>query len=99
MSIVIDVLLGLGVAIVVFSAVGTLLVPEPFTRLHFLAPASTLGVPLIVVAVVLQQGTTRTSLKVGVVGALMLVGQPAVTSATGRALAAARGMAAPQETR
>jgi multicomponent Na+:H+ antiporter subunit G len=97
-NILIGVLVGAGIAMLVFSAVGVLVVRDPFTRLHFLTPASTLGVPLVCLGVILQEGHSRISLKVAIVAVLLLIGQPAVTASTGRAVAAERGLASPQET-
>ena len=85
-------ILGVGVALVVFSVLGMALLRDDFTRLHFLTPASTLGLPIVCLAVILDQGATRISLKVAVIAVLCLVSQPAVTAATGRALARHRGV-------
>jgi multicomponent Na+:H+ antiporter subunit G len=92
MHVVVIALLAAGVALVVLSALGVLLVTEPFVRLHFLAPASTLGGPLICLALMLDQGHTRTTAKIGVIAFLIVVVQPAVTAATGRAIAVSRGL-------
>lgn len=92
MDVAVAVLLAAGVLLTVVTAVGVLVVPDVFTRLHFLAPGATLGVPLICLAVVLHEGATRVSLKVAIIGALVLVAQPAVTIAAAHGLAAARGL-------
>jgi monovalent cation/proton antiporter MnhG/PhaG subunit len=86
------VLLAIGAALVLLSAVGLLLVDEPFVRLHFLSPSSTLGAPLVCLAVMLDQGHSRTTAKVGVIAFLIVMAQPAVTATTGRAIAVARGL-------
>jgi multicomponent Na+:H+ antiporter subunit G len=86
------VLISLAAALVVLSAVGLLLVGEPFVRLHFIAPAATIAAPLVCVAVMLDQGHTRTTAKVAVIAVLLVVTQPVVTTVTGRAIAVARGL-------
>ncbi|HET6818206.1 MAG TPA: monovalent cation/H(+) antiporter subunit G [Mycobacteriales bacterium] len=93
----IDVLLVLGTALVLLSSLGVLLAREPFDQLHFLAPASTLGAPLICIAVMLQLGLQRTTAKVAVIGIVLMLVQPAVTAATGRALAAGRGLVSAED--
>lgn len=90
-------LLSAGTALVVLSALGVLLVDEPFVRLHFLAPASTLGAPLLCLAVMLDQGHNRITVKVAVIAFLLVTVQPAITAATGRTLAAARGLVGVEE--
>jgi len=97
MSTVVTVLLVVGIALVVFSALGVLLVNGPFDRLHFLSPASTLGAPLICLAVMLDLGAQRTTAKVGAIAFVLLVAQPVITAATGRALASSRGLVSADE--
>ena len=92
MHVAVIALLAVGVALVVLSAIGVAVIGAAFTRLHLITPASTLGVPLICVAVMLDQGTARLSLKVGIIALLSLIGQPAVTAATARALARSDGI-------
>jgi multisubunit Na+/H+ antiporter MnhG subunit len=86
------VLLSVGAGIIVLCALGVLLVDDPFTQLHFLAPSSTLAVPLISVALMIDQGHNRVSVKIAVITVLLAVTQPAVTAATMRAMADARGL-------
>jgi multisubunit Na+/H+ antiporter MnhG subunit len=86
------VLLSLGAALVVLCALGLVLVGEPFVRLHFIAPAATIAAPLVCVAVMLDQGHTRTTAKVAFIAVVLVVTQPVVTTATGRAIAVARGL-------
>lgn len=86
------ILLSLGSGILLLCALGVLLIDDPFRQLHFLAPCSTLAVPLISVAVMIDQGHNRTTVKIAVIIALVATTQPAVTAATMRAMAAARGL-------
>lgn len=91
------VLLSLGTGILLLCALGVALVDEPFRQLHFLAPATTLAVPLISVALMIDQGHNRTSVKIAVIAVLVAVTQPAVTAATMRAVAVARGLVAAED--
>jgi multisubunit Na+/H+ antiporter MnhG subunit len=86
------VLLSVGAAILVLCALGVLLVDDPFTQLHFLAPSSTLAVPLLSLAVMIDQGHNRITVKIAVIAALVALTQPAVTAATMRAMADERGL-------
>jgi multicomponent Na+:H+ antiporter subunit G len=90
-------LLAAGIALVALSSLGMLLAREPFDRLHFLAPASTLGAPLVCLAVMLDLGAQRTTAKVAVIAVLVAVVQPAITAATGRATAAGRGLVSAED--
>lgn len=91
------VLLAVGCGILLMCALGVLLIDDPFRQLHFLAPGSTLAVPLISVAVMIDQGHNRTSVKIAVIAALLAVIQPAVTAATMRAMAVTRGLVGPED--
>ena len=80
------VLLWLGVAVCVASALGMLLLRDPADRLHLTAPLNTLGVPLVAVALALDTGWGRQAVKIVLIG-LLLVGTGAVlTAATGQAM-------------
>jgi multicomponent Na+:H+ antiporter subunit G len=93
------VLLSVGAGIFVLCGLGVLLVDDPFSKLHFLAPGTTLAIPLIGIAVMLDQGHNRISVKIAVITVLVAAVQPAVTAATMRAVAASRGMARPEDSR
>lgn len=79
------VLLWAGVACVLLSALALLRLRGTFPRLHALAPASCLGVPLIAVAVAVDQGAGRAAVKTLLIGALFAVGGTASTIAVGKA--------------
>jgi monovalent cation/proton antiporter MnhG/PhaG subunit len=79
------VLLWAGVACVLLSAVTLLRFPGTFARLHALAPASCLGVPLIATAVAVDQGAGRGAVKTLLIGLLFAVGGTASTIAVGKA--------------
>ncbi|MER7540912.1 monovalent cation/H(+) antiporter subunit G [Streptomyces sp. NPDC097704] len=83
--VVVLVLLWAGVAAMLLSAVAVLRLRGTLTRLHALAPASCLGMPLIAVAVAVDQGAGRAAAKTLFIGLLFAVGGTVTTIAVGRA--------------
>jgi multisubunit Na+/H+ antiporter MnhG subunit len=83
---------GLGVLAAAFGCVGAVLAREPLARLHFLAPVTTLGVPLFSVAAVIYFGFSLGSATIILIALVAAFGGPAVTIAVGRSLAAERGL-------
>ena len=81
----------LAVLVVAYAAGGAFLARTPLAGLHFLAPVTTLAVPLIAVAAVLSLGLSLGSASVAVTAAAVAVSGPALTAAVGRALAAEEG--------
>ncbi|PYC61039.1 hypothetical protein C7C46_33830, partial [Streptomyces tateyamensis] len=56
----------------------------PYLRLHALSPASSLGAPLISLALAVETGPGRGAAKLLVIGALLAVGGTVTTMAIGR---------------
>ncbi|MHB1838009.1 MAG: cation:proton antiporter [Solirubrobacteraceae bacterium] len=83
-QIIVDVLLWLGVALVLVSCLGVLVVRQVYDRLHFSAPA-VLGALLIAAAVVVQKSFSLVGDKAILVAIFLLVGSPLLTHVTGRA--------------
>ncbi|MFE0510691.1 cation:proton antiporter [Streptomyces sp. NPDC058964] len=83
------VLLWAGVACLVLSAVALLRLRETILRLHGLTPASCAGVPLIALAVAVDQGFGRAAIKTLLIGLLFAVGGTVTTIAIARASAQA----------
>lgn len=73
-----------GMAALLLSAVALLVLPGPYQRLHALAPATTLGLPLICLALAVDAGPGRAAVKLLVVAALVAASGPVVTIAIGR---------------
>ena len=88
------VLLTAGTATVLLSAVALVVLPKPFGRLHALSPATSLGVPLIALALAVQTGPGRAAVKLLAIGALIALGGPVTTMALGRATAQHEGAVA-----
>lgn len=79
-------LLVAGVAALLLSALALLVLPGPYTRLHALAPGTSLGVPLICLALAVDAGPGRAAVKLLVIGALLAAGGPVVSIAIGRTI-------------
>jgi len=77
------ILLGLGIVIMVLSAAGLLVVRNHHDRLHFVAPAATLGIPLIGIAVAADIGLAPPCAKVVLIIGLAAVTSPVVSAAMG----------------
>lgn len=87
------VLLAAGIAGVALGCVGLLVTRETLLRLHYLGPASSLGAPLIIAALVIEAGVSTLAIKLVLIGVL-LAGSGAVTvAAFGRATAQRQGLA------
>lgn len=79
------VLLGLGVLIELLCAVGVLVMRNPFARLHYLAPATTLGPLAIAAAVLISESEAQAKMKSVLVALVILATAPILTHATARA--------------
>ncbi|MFC0602473.1 cation:proton antiporter [Streptomyces palmae] len=82
---VVLVMLWAGTGCLLLSALAILRLRGTLMRLHALAPASVLGVPLIAVAVAVDQGGSRAAVKTLVIGLLFAAGSTVTTIAVGRA--------------
>jgi multicomponent Na+:H+ antiporter subunit G len=80
-----DVLLGLGVLVTLISCVGVLAMPNVFDRLHYTAPATTIGAFAIALSIVVEEGWSAASVKALIVFLLLLVTNPVLSHATARA--------------
>lgn len=86
------VLLVLGIAGVALGCLGLLTARDTYLRLHYLGPASSLGTPLIIAALVVHEGLSFSAVKLVLIGVL-LIGSGAVTvAAFGRAAAQREGL-------
>lgn len=80
-----------GVGLVLLSALSLLRLHGRVDRLHALAPAACAGLPLIAVAVAVDQGAGRAALKTLFIGLVFAVGGTAGTIAIGKATLRAQG--------
>ncbi|MFH9979079.1 cation:proton antiporter [Streptomyces sp. NPDC017179] len=79
------VLLWAGVGCMLLSAVAVLRLRGTLMRLHALAPPSCAGVPLIALAVAVDQGVGRAAVKTLFIGLLFAVGGTVTAISVGRA--------------
>jgi multicomponent Na+:H+ antiporter subunit G len=79
------VLLGLGVLIELLCAVGVLVMRNPFDRLHYLAPATSLGPLAIAAAILVAESDGQAKIKSVLVALVLLATGPILTHATARA--------------
>lgn len=85
-------LLVAGIAAVAVGCLGLLTARDTYLRLHYLGPASSLGAPLIIAALVTHEGLSASAVKLVLIGVL-LIGSGAVTvAAFGRAAAQRQGL-------
>lgn len=82
---------GLGVAVVIASVVGALLMGmDPINRLHFVTPITSVAGPLIAVGLCIQTGWGITAGTIILVVGLLFVAGPVTAAATGRLMAQER---------
>jgi multicomponent Na+:H+ antiporter subunit G len=83
---------GLGVAVVVASVVGALIMgTDSFNRLHFVTPITSVAGPLVAVGLCIQTGWGITAGTIVLVVGLLFVAGPITAAATGRLMAEASG--------
>lgn len=83
-SVVGDALLAAGVAAVLLSCLGVLVVRRLEDQLHYLAPASSLGAVLVGLAVAVQAGPGRTAAQALIVAAILAGTGPVTTTVLAR---------------
>jgi multisubunit Na+/H+ antiporter MnhG subunit len=81
-----------GVAVCVVASAGALVPRDLLDRLHFLAPVTSFGIPLIGAGVAVDTGWHLTTLLVVATVLVVWVTGPALAAATGRAEAEQRGL-------
>jgi monovalent cation/proton antiporter MnhG/PhaG subunit len=85
-------LLAAGTVVVVASAVGTLITRDFYRRLHWLTPVTSIGGPLVGLALAFANGWSLTTAIVLLTVALLTVTSPVLTAAVGRAAAQQDGI-------
>ena len=83
-GVIVAVLLVLGTATVLLSCVAVLRLPGLPAQLHGLAPAGTLGAPLVCLGVAIDEGIGRSAGKALIVAFILLVTGPVAATATAR---------------
>lgn len=85
MNAAITVLLCLAGAAVLLTSVGVLISRNVYQRLHYLAPAGTIGVVAVAAAILVREGLSQAGIKAVIAGAILFVMNPILTHATARA--------------
>jgi multicomponent Na+:H+ antiporter subunit G len=84
-AVVVDVLLVLGVAAIVLSALGVLAMRDALDRLHFTAPAATFSPVCFAAAVLVEEPLSSAGVKAVLVALVLVVTTPVLSHATARA--------------
>ena len=85
MHIVIDVLLAIGAGAALLSSLGILMVRDFYERLHYMGPTGSVGAVAVVAALLLKDSFSSSSVKVILVGVLLVISNSVLTHATARA--------------
>lgn len=86
-------LTAIGCAVIVLAAVGAARMPgDVFNRLHFLAPVTSVGTPLVAIGLSIDNGQGFTIAEVLFIATLVFVSGPVLESATGRVAAQNRDL-------
>jgi multicomponent Na+:H+ antiporter subunit G len=97
MAVLARVLLFAGVTIVVLSSVSALWLRGVFVRLHYLAPVTSVGGPLIGLALAIENGWGITTALILLTVAILAFTGPVVEVATGQVMAQREGLVSPME--
>jgi monovalent cation/proton antiporter MnhG/PhaG subunit len=84
-DVVVAVLLAIGVASVLMSAVGLLAARDPYDQLHFTGPATVIGPIAIAAAVLVEEPLSSAGIKAVLVAMIMVATGPILLQATARA--------------
>ena len=84
-DVVVGLLLAGGVASVLLSCVGLVVMRTAMDRLHFTAPAGTIAPVLFAVAVLVEEPLSSAGIKAAIVALLIIVTTPSLSHATARA--------------
>jgi multicomponent Na+:H+ antiporter subunit G len=98
-ELVADVLLGAGILVAVASAFAGLVVRDVLDRLHFLTPVTSLAAPLVGAALAIGNGWSLATALILLTVVLLAVSGPVLESATGRLVAARRGLLGEEDPR
>ena len=85
-AVIVDVLLGLAVAVVLISAAGVLLMRDAYQKAHYVTPVSVVAPVLIALAIGVQSGWTISTGQSWLVVAVMVIASPFLAHATVRAI-------------
>lgn len=81
-----DILLGMAVLLVLGSAVGVLVMPDAYRKLHFVTPAALIGPLLVALAIMVQMGVYQNTGQSFLALFFMVIAGPYLSHATMRAI-------------
>jgi monovalent cation/proton antiporter MnhG/PhaG subunit len=84
-GVAVAVLLTAGVGVELACCLGVLMMRDAFDKLHYTAPATTVGALAIALAVVVEESFSQAGIKALLVFLVLLVTNPVLTHATARA--------------
>ena len=84
-DVAVAVLLAVGVASALMSALGLLATKDPYDQLHFTGPATVIGPVAIAAAVLVEEPLSTAGIKAVLVALIMLASGPVLIHATARA--------------
>ena len=84
-TLAVGVLVALGVAVELACCLGVVVMRDVYDKLHFTGPATILGPLALAGAIVVQEGLNQAGIKAVLIAGLLLVANPVLTHATGRA--------------
>jgi multisubunit Na+/H+ antiporter MnhG subunit len=85
-AVLVDVLLGVGVAAVLLGCLGLLASSGPFEQLHFTGPPTTIAPAAIAAAVLIEEPLSSMGVKAVLTAGILLVTGPVLVHATARAI-------------
>jgi monovalent cation/proton antiporter MnhG/PhaG subunit len=85
-SVAVGVLLVVGVAIELSCCLGVLVMRDAHDKLHYIGPAAILGPIAVAAAIVVRESWSQAGVKAVITAVLMIIANPVLTHATGRAL-------------
>jgi monovalent cation/proton antiporter MnhG/PhaG subunit len=85
-SIAVAVLLAIGVGVELACCLGVLVMDDAHDKLHYIGPAAIIGPLAIAAAIVVRESFSQAGVKALLTAALLIVANPVLTHATGRAL-------------
>jgi len=85
-SVAVVVLLCIGVGIELACCIGVLVMRDAHDKLHYIGPAAILGPIAVAAAIVIRESFSQAGVKSIMTAALLIIANPVLTHATGRAL-------------
>ena len=76
MTIASNVLIAAGLLLMALTALGMLRLPDFFSRVHSVSKSETLGITLLLLGLILEEGATLVSLKLALVLAFVAIANP-----------------------